>query len=342
MKTVQTETDHAPKQRRYRFWSRFALSLGLGMLIYYAYCWGLWGRNSLLLQYIFQCGCPVSSEETRYPKQVDVVVPACRYDVTRLSPSGRLLYVGRKVLWNDTSYLLDLQTDEKIAFAIPEGSNRFLTDDLLFLSLDYGHRYEGGEYILDRTTGKQYPIRKFVYWRPDAYVNGKANLSVLVEGLREAKQVFLISDGDTIVTLAPDFRIYPEHNFLTGWFDIPRDASSGVEYFLQENNIVYQTILANFPGEVVSPDGKFVARYDGIYLVETNQKIVEGYPDGGGYLSVRGWAYDGREAIYSQPILGPCLIKTNFFIFDDTGCFFEVPQPVLMLEVPPEYLPPAP
>lgn len=108
----------------------------------------------------------------------------------------------------------------------------------------------------------------------------------------------------------------------------------GVEQFLSENSIVYQSIPASFPDEAVSPDGRFIALHDGIYLVETNQKIVDAYPS-----RLRGWAYDSRGVIYSSD--GPCPIQTNFGILDDSVCFFQVPQPVIKLKVPEEYLLPA-
>src|SRR5687767_15021398 len=119
MKTSQTETTSTTKWRGCRFWlSCFTLLLGLPVLFYYSYCWGWWGRNSLFPQYLFQCSCPVASEEARYPMQVDIVVPACHYlsstSSPSLSPSGRLLHVRTKRFWHFSSYLLDLQTMERI------------------------------------------------------------------------------------------------------------------------------------------------------------------------------------------------------------------------------------
>jgi len=325
---MSTETNQSPKQRGYRIWLiRIALLLGLPLLFYYGYCWGWWGRSSLLLQYLFQCGCSVASNEARYPEQVDVIVPACRYASTRLLPSGRLLYVQEKWFLYSSAYLLDLQTDKKITIALPKGPFYFLTDNLVYVS-------SGEEYILDWANEKQYPIQKFVYSRPDAYVDGDANLRLLAEALHRAKYVFLINDIDTVVALASDFVVNPEHNFITDRFDIPGFGTNRMEQFLSENSIVYQSIPANFPGEAVSPDGRFIALHDGIYLVETNQKIVDAHPS-----RLRGWIYDSRRVIYSSD--GPCLIQTNFLIFDDTACFFEVPQPVLKLKVPEEYLLPA-
>jgi hypothetical protein len=323
METSQVKTIHPSKQRGYRFWiGRLALLLGLPLLLYYGYCWGLWGRGSLLLQYLFQCGCPVSSEELRYPARVDVVVPACRHMSSRLSPSGRLLYVREEKFGVTTAYLLDLQTMERIKVADQPFSS-FLTDDLWFV--------ESGleDYIMDRGTGVQYPIQKFVHSRPDAEINADANLTLLAESLRRAEEVFLIgASQDTVIALASDFRAYPERNFTVDRFDIPGSETNRMERFLKENNIAYQTIPPDFPDEAVSPDERFVARNDGIYLAETNQKIVEGVS-----LSVRGWTYDGRGALYSHA-LGRCLLRIRLPFADDTGCFTRVPQPVLKLKVP--------
>jgi hypothetical protein len=273
---------------------------------------------------------------------VDVVVSACRQAGVGLSPSGRLLYVREKKDGLISTYLLDLRTHDKIPFAIPEGSNYFLTDDLLFLSLHYGL----GDHILDRTTGKQYPIQKFAYWRSDAFINGQANPSVLAQALQAAETVFFIKDSDVLVALMPDFHNHPESNFFLRQSDFPGHETDRLEQFLRENNITYQTIPANFPDEAVSPDRRLVARADGIYLAETGKKIIEGYsasifyrPYSRKYFAVRGWMYDGSGVIYSK-FLNPCLFETKFLFGDDTGCFYEVPQPVILLKVPAEYLSP--
>jgi hypothetical protein len=95
-----------------------------------------------------------------------------------------------------------------------------------------------------------------------------------------------------------------------------------------------------------SLDGRFVASADGIFSLETGQKILEGYfarglfhPYSGKNFSVRGWTYDSTGVIYSK-FLNPCLIEASFFLSDEPGCFFEVPQPLLKLKVPDEYITP--
>jgi hypothetical protein len=328
MKNSQIETGHSSKQRGYRFWLiRFILLLSLPILLYYGYCWGLWGRSSLLLQYLFQCNCPIASEEARYPDEVDIVISACYQSYVVLSPSGRFLQVKEeKAELTSSYYLLDLQTLERVDVTNQPFSS-FLTDNLGFI--------EGGieDHIIDRTTGKQYSIKAFRYWREDAYVNGKPNLGLLVSALHQAEQIFFTQNNDTAIVLMSDFPTNYKKNFTFDRSDILGGDSNKVEQFLQENNIIYQIVFAGYPHEAVLPDGKLIARDDGVYLVETNQMIAKAPPS-----FVRGWTSDGRGAIYSSG--GRCLIRIGLPFADETECFRRVPQLVLLLKVPEEYLMP--
>jgi hypothetical protein len=335
-----------------RFWNMlltFSLVVpAVLILTYYGYCFGLWGRKILLLQYSFQCSCPSFSEEWRYPQKVDVIVSACPESwVEELSPSGRLLSVYEK---NAQPYILDLTSNEKILLSLPQKSGfHFLTDTLLYVSLSYDNeaysRYNEN-YILDRTTHTTYPILRFQYVYPGSYINARADPTILANALGQARYVFFRDWDDMIIALDPDFPASVEGNFLVERFDIRGENPDRSEQFLQDNNIGYLTILPGFPHEAVSPNGKFIARYDGIYLIETDQKIVDGYKFSwydrsysGQYLSVRGWKYDSSGAIYSQYI-GPCLFEPPGL--DGPSCLVEVPQPVLLLRLPEEYLSPTP
>ena len=335
----QTDTSYTTKQRRNLIGlSCFTLLLGLPLLLFYGYCWGFWGRGSLLLQYLFQCGCPPTSEEARYPEEVDVIVPACRQSYVELSPSGRYLQVLEETSGQASSYyLLDLQTMGRIDVT-NQPFSKLLTDDIGFI--------ENGieDQLVDRSTGNRYPIKTFRFWRVDAYISGKPNLNLLNTVSHQAKQVFFIQNDDTAVVLLSEFPTNLERNFTFGRVDIPGGDADRVEKFLRENNIGYQTILAGFPDEAVSLDGRFVARSDGIFLAETEQKIVEGYsssrrwyiPE---YFGVKGWIYEGSGVIYKR-FQEPCLIPILLPFGDDSGCRVEVPQPVLLLKVPEEYLSP--
>lgn len=335
---MQPEASQNSKHNRYRFGLGVIILLfGLPLLLYYGYCWGWWGRQSLLLQYFFQCSCPPSSAETRYPQQVDVIVSACSQPFARISPSGRLLYVREEKSAITTAYLLDLQTLERIKVT-NEPFSSFITDDLWFVEIGLE------DYLMDRITGERYPIQKFVFSHPDGQVNGEANLPLLAECLRQAEQVFLIgASTDTVVALAADFRTYPEQNFIFDRFDL---SDFNTEQFLQENHISYQTVLPDFPQEVISPDGRLIARPDGIYIVTTGKKIVEGFSASRffraysrKYFMPRGWLYDGSGVIYSK-FLNPCLIESRLLWSDDPDCSYEVSQPVILLKIPSEYLVP--
>src|SRR5687768_16749344 len=113
MSTLKARIASAFRQRELEFWlGCLVILLVSPLLFYYGYCWGWWGRNSLLLQYHFQCDCPIASEQTRYAEEVEVIVSACRHNYSKLSPSGRFLLVneGKSGL---LIYLYDLQTMEK-------------------------------------------------------------------------------------------------------------------------------------------------------------------------------------------------------------------------------------
>lgn len=337
MKRTQTENS-TTKRRGYRFWSiRIAIFLGLPLLLYFGYCWGWWGRSSLLMQYLFQCSCPPASEEVRYPRNVDVIVPACKYLDSVHSPSGRLIYVMAEESGTTSTYLLNLETSDVTSFTLPEGSTYFLTDNLIFYSI-----YGNDGYIFDIKTDVTYPVERFARGQSNAYVNGKIDLVLLAKELRSVEDIFLI-DNDFIVALVSDFPTSPGKSFLTGWFDIPGSDPDAVQRFLQENDVIYHYVPDQYPGELISPDGRFIARADGIYLSATEEKIVDGYSGsanfpGGKYFAVRGWVYDNSGALYSKSIIHwPCLIEGPT-ISDVPLCIFKVPQPLLLLKIPEEYI----
>jgi hypothetical protein len=324
MSTLKARIASAFRQRELEFWlGCLVILLVSPLLFYYGYCWGWWGRNSLLLQYHFQCDCPIASEQTRYAEEVEVIVSACRHNYSKLSPSGQFLLVneGKSAL---LIYLYDLQTMEKVP---AQSISSFLTDELGFV--------ESGleDDIIDLSTGKQYPIRTYRYWQTNAYINGEPNIELLIASLHQAEQVILTPNYSTVFVLMPNFLTMPEHNFTFSLFDFPEWGPRRVEQFLQENNIVYRTILPRFPHEVLSPDGRLLARDDGIYLVETDQMIVKAPVS-----FVSGWTYDGRGVIYAAS--HRCLLTLGLPFGDDTWCEIEVPQPVLLLKVPEEYLVP--
>lgn len=285
---------------------------GGGFVLYYGYCWGVWGRNSLLLQYIFQCSCPLSSNEFRYPKRVDVLVPACHDNKISLTPSGNFLFINTK----DKNYTLDLRTGKTtyLPLSSSKGSHftempfYFLTDTLIL------HSYYGvDEYIFDVTNEEKYQVQRV------------SNLSFenLIQNLDSAKNVFLI-DNDMVVVLM--------HNIDSSF---TFDAFYLTEDFFQENQDPFIQIYnyLDYPNEIPSFNSKFIAREDGIYMSISNEKIVDTYDN----FSLFGWVFNDTGVIYAKPF-GSCLIRYWFPLMDGSNCLIRVPQPVLLLKVPQEYL----
>ena len=325
------------KRPRLIFWriSLGLILLGIVYLAYYGYCWGRWGRNNLLWQYLFQCSCPLFTSKFRYPEQVGVVVPSCGHNGVILSPSGRLMYVNDYIFWDNVGYFLNLESGEKVFRTLQDGPNYFLTDNLMF--------HERASYILDLTNGVRYPVQNVTQLQPSIYVMGVLDPELLLGVLSQIDQIFLIDTTfQPVIVLPSDFRQHPENIFVFDSLDIQGDELNRMEQFLKTNKVDYSYIPGWYSREAISYDGKFVAREDGIYTSETGQKIVDGFsptedfrPASGRYFWVVGWMYDDSGAIYANRE-DVCLIEASIFVSD--VCIIKVPQPVLKLKVPQEYL----
>lgn len=311
----------------FRSWATsFVVAIGVGILFYYGYCFGFWGRGSLLLQHLFQCNCPALSEAWRYSKEVDVIVSACRQAWVELSPSGHFLSVREK---DADPYVVDLQNNNKLSLALPQKAGfYFLTDTLLFVSFSYNENY-----VVDRVENTWYPLPRFMYVYPAAYIHGSADPTILANALAQSKYVFFREYDDTIIALDSDFPASGEKNLLINRFDIPGEALDRMEKFLKQNDIGYIPVDSALPQESLSSYGRFIARKDGIYLAKTNQKIVAGAR----YLAVGGWVNDRRVLYFANN--KPCLWDFWIPMIDDgPSCSIYVSQPAIILNVPEEYL----
>lgn len=262
--TSQIVLSTSPRRRRlWVGWSIFIIVLCA--LWYYSpifeYCWGYWKQGSLYRQGEYQCQCPAASEEARIPQQADLIVSACNSGSVMISPSGRFLYVSEQNLKTDLSnhYLLDFQSGAKIPLNI-SGHTYFLTDDLLYVSLGILEN----EYIVDRVTGAQYQIHGFDFLHPEVYEKRKVDLNFLAKKLREAKSVFLVDKYlDDVLALPFDFSDISSHGFVINASEFPDDID--VKQFLQDNDIIYQITPPDYQEGAVSPNGRFIARPEGIF-----------------------------------------------------------------------------
>lgn len=344
------QVNGALKKQQERFRIGYFITVAIALFLYYeSYCIGLWGKKSVFLQYFLQCGCPAFTEEWRYPDQIDIVIPACRATGTKISPSGRFVLAFNRVgdSGNMPSYLLDTKEKVETPLELPYSDIYFLSDSLLYIFIWYGYGNEGGDHIYDLSTQTIYPIQRFKDFRANSMIDGYADLNKLAESLHDANQVYYLDPKRLIIALPKNIKDINKQGFLSGWFDISsKNNLNRTEDFLRQYNIDHAYIDVNFGGALSSPDGRFIARGDGIYLTATNQKIVDNYSFSwydrlysGQHLLLKSWNYDGSGAMYSQ-FLGPCLFEP--FGLDGAGCIIKIPQPTILLKIPKKYLSPLP
>jgi hypothetical protein len=310
---------------------------------YWGWCWGWWGRGNLLMQYLLQCNCPASSEPARYPQRIEVVVSGCQEASIQVSPGGHFAKVHIEKTNQD--FLLDLQTGMMVAPPANDAYG-FITDDLLLAS-------NGAAginlYLIDRQSGKQSPITRLDPKKlpGGTLTDGNINPDVVLPLLHNASKVF-VSEGGLLLLGLPSQEYSASNYFIDerDWLG-PYWESGAAAYgeltreYLEDKKIPYVDIYAqwHYPDGLLSHSGAFVAKRDGIYLSSESERITESYElPPYGYFIPGGWVFDDR---------GVLLRPRSVFLIDLTWLFtplghhIPIPQPILILNVPDEYLPPA-
>ncbi len=307
------------------------LGLGLsillvGWLFYYGWCWGWWGKNAPLLQYLFQCRCPPASEAVRY-KPFKVLVSACVYPkLVDISPGGRYIVVIK----NEPAFArfrLDLVTGETLSLDLTTGAIKFLNDDLLLVSLpDDVYRV----WDLKDNIQTTLPIAKHRYKQPLD--------ETVLQYLRRAEQVILVYPRK-IVVLAPNYRDHPDQNLV-----IETEDEREIVQILRDEGIPFDEPPFPSPGAYelqYSHDGKFRADVDGIHLSQTEQLIVSTgqLPPSPGEIwygfGPQGWVQNDQVAVYGYGGIRYVIESTGWSagLFD----YLPFPRPILLLEMPPQY-----
>jgi len=113
--------------------------------------------------------------------------------------------------------------------------------------------------------------------------------------------------------------------------------------YLQQYHIPYAVSKQQYGAEgLPSFSGRFVFRQDGIYLNATGERIVENYHlSADDYFVAKGWVSDDRGVVIHK---GAHLLDLTWLgdpiSLEPTGSYIYVPQPVLLLKVPEQYLNP--
>ncbi len=289
----------------------------------------------------------------------EVVVSACEdMTVKDSEPSGQMLWI--RELGNEEEYLLnqyflDLRTGERKPvpaiiyehFEAKYFRGKLLTPDLVWLEGSY-HQPDDVDYkphfILDLRDGNRYPLLDLTWHFSNKRLeNGELHPDLLAYFLN-AEQVFISREENRVIALASDFHQYPERNVIFSQYSLGSnslDAKNGelLEQLMTELGVDYQILdVSLYYAGIPSPSGNFVVRNDAIYLADGDIPILEKERGGfGGYF--KGWYYDDSGIVVIRPtrylFSGP--------LFEDGSVrILKIPQPVLKLRLPEEYLPSPP
>ena len=299
--------------------------------MYWSWCWGYWGRQSLLPQYLFRCAYPAASEAARYPAHVEVLISACKDARVIVSPGGQRMSVR---VSGQPMYMVDLETQRRVSLPVLD-SYSFVTDSLLMVKPE-----AKGEpiYLFDVNTLVQLPITDLYWSNTPTLADGRTlDPAVVLPLLQQADQVFLINNGILL--------IMQNHAYTINKFCLPSKDHSGemAREFLELHHIPYAVSKQQYGAEgLPSFSGRFVFRQDGIYLDATGERIVENYHlSADDYFVAKGWVSDDRGVVIHK---GAHLLDLTWLgdpiSLEPTGSYIYVPQPVLLLKVPEQYLNP--
>jgi hypothetical protein len=281
----------------------YAIFVGLTLsfgIFYFTWCWGMWGRDNILMRYLFQCACPRSSEQARF-SPFKVVASACiDPSFLDLSPNEQYALVA-EMTDNPKIIRVDLENGENKIVDFVNGVAFFLTDDLMLVV----NNVEQTFFLVDLSDG----FRTQLYPEDDlekALTKTKTMEKVWVEFLG-----FVVGLNENYKT-DPESRIFYFATRIT----------------LSENGIELEQEQEPF----ISPsEFGLRAELDGIYLndeliVPNGQSVDELDGDNSEFIAVH-WVLGKNAVIYEASY-------HNVFLFDEET---EILQPILLLEIPPEY-----
>jgi hypothetical protein len=297
----------------------------VGLAVFYlGWCWGLWLRDNLVLQSFFQCNCPAVSEAARY-HPFRVLASACVEPVVRdVSPSGR--YVLIREIKEDRNVLYDLLSNSQKEFTSLGYGRLFRENLVLMTSPTQAWVYDPAA---DTTT--ELPV---VNVREEI---GDDAVQRLELARRLAKYDPLYGTYGGLVGLAPDYQTHPEDNILVTYTD------DDFIQLLRDQGVNLVIAVAEFPRRSrgserkwYSADGRLYADRTGLYTAEGRQLVDV---RGGRWLwrpeRPTAWVANDRAVLYGFG-LSDYVFPAESVIFHS---WWAVPQPVLILDVPPEYWP---
>ncbi|MBX3035696.1 MAG: hypothetical protein KF758_02175 [Anaerolineales bacterium] len=268
-----------------------------------------------------------SAQDVFRPPNTEVLVSACRHPIATGVPGGETLFVHE--VRTGRMYLLDLRTGEERK--VPNDSlllekGIFLNSELVLLEGSRSRPESPGyqpDYILDLSNGKRYKILDLMLL---PLKDGKFDPKNFAY-FQSAENIYIHHYKNLLIALPSNFREHPENAVVISQFAFASGASMEkgkyLEKLMKDINLEYEIIdFTLYDTDSPSPLSNYIARFDGIYLTRTNQKITSGV-----FNYFKGWYYDDSAIIVQDG--GDYLL-----IFPGVSSIFYVPSPILKLKLP--------
>jgi hypothetical protein len=321
-------------------------------VFYQSVCKGIQESGGLVEDFLFFSFCPTEVIEQWYenlfwqecvkqdqqiPPNAELLISACTDPIVHGMPGGELLFVHEKK--TGEAYLLDLRTGEKRQvpnqpLLLERRGIIFLNSELAWLTGQLSPGDEGyrPHYVLDLSDGQKYELIDLRWDFDTTLDNGDLNPDLLPY-FTEAEQVFISYEYNSIIALAPNFRQNPKINsyFNQSSFGQGNRPENGelLVKLLKELEVDYEVVDVSLHYvEVPSPNGKYVAREDGIFFSDSDIPVIKDENIPLGYIrGFNGWYYDESGIIFAQPnyyYMPQRLLLEQFFF----------PYPILKLNLP--------
>jgi hypothetical protein len=285
--------------------------IGLCAFVFMSYCWGWWGRESLVAGAFWQCSCPRASETARIAP-FRMLVSACeRPSTATVSPTGEYMFVTFQHNTTNQARVIDLETgiERPTPFianeALPIG---FIDDTHVLLRLQYNAGYVLFD-VVDRS-------QSFIPGRTQSRID-----DITINELRRADRIVLFQKS-YILALSDDHTAPNANNWIIDFNGAISGASSEVILQLETDNIEYQYEARNtIPKHLTATSEGILDAYTEQPIVKTGFRQDVRFP----YEPI-GWSPHSGGVVY----LGPALYLIDDFLF---GKHFRVDRPVLVTNV---------
>lgn len=264
-----------------------------------------------------------TEQDRNIPPNAEVLVSACKRPIVRGVPGGETLFVHE--VKTGKIYLLDLLTGKKRK--IPQdplllSKGIFLSSELVWLEgsgSKPGSPSYNADYILDLNDGKRYELLNLgLLPRLEYGIFDPKNYAYI----QASDLVYIHHSENTLVALSSDFRTNQNGRVFLTLYSNSSENGEVLEQQMEDLGVDYEIVdYTLYDTEVPSPTQKYIARFEGIYLAETDPPTLI---RDGAFNYFKGWYYDDSGIIVQD---GGYYLMT----LPGISTIYYVPSPVIKL-----------